>query len=1224
MTARAWIMAIVASCLVLPLLAAPHAAHAVDPSAICSVRFTVGTGKDGLRDDSKEIISLAGQDFVFIDSDGDGEPDANPFHRGGTGDSANAAFTWEARLPVCVPRSAMAGGFTIRHVTESEWADNWDLRTFKVADAGTGHVFFEAGHPGRRLHRFYKNRFQTWNSNSVNPVEEKANAAICRLTFAVTTGFEDGIRDDSTEIIRLAGRPVVFDDSDGDGEPDANPFHRGGTGDHGSATFEWTGTLTPCVPRRDLVRGFEFEHVSRENNYEIDADNWDLAGLVILDADSGRTYFASPPTGDRNLNRFDVNANRIWNTNQARSTSDADADGDGLKDDWEIHGYDGDDDHQVDVNFPEMGADPRHKDVYVELDWEQGRAPTHAGISAVRNAFAAAPVDAGHEADALPPGRTIRGIPAPPNPDGRPGITLHVDAGDRVDPSASEGVPGLTCADGTDNGTDGYVDGSDTDCLSEDAYVEDPPHPATCGNDRDDDGDGRVDADDEDCLIGDRLHPDDRRGGQVLPVAGTCNLGGDYVALRNAGFHPTRRQVFHYGIQAAPPADCPSGGQGETGGNEMIILTLHPGTLMHELGHNLNLRHGGDDDVNCKPNYVSVMNYDHGHGIARVSGGTILDFSPPRLTVGGQARGQAPLPVLREDNLSETAVLDSTDTANRFRFVDSTGRKIPNDLSAPAEWDPTDTVPMPDVNVNTADRVSGDPPECAVDTSGVGTLTGHHDWARVSLPFAHFRDQTGSAASEPELSPTTEEMEIARQADTVTDLGVTLAADHDPVISGTRLVYTATITNHGRNPATSVVLTGTLPANVTYARPDPSCPIAGRTVTCRVGLLPAGASRAVEITVRVNPGTTAALTTRVSADDIKGPDPVSGNDEAVRTTGVVAPAATYPVTIDPTGLSYTDFGVSGHGWHGGRAAKTLSLPPGEYTYLVPVGGEGAVFRVTAEGTVDYDDPGLLAGRGTTTLTARGHAVGFDGTGLSYAALGVSGTGWWDARQVQTLRLFPGPHGYVAAGVTSVPFRVTGGGLIDYDPAYDGMVAGEGTNRLTAHGHAITVDGTGLSYASFGVTAAGHHDARQPRVLRLFPGFHTYIAAGVTMPGPQFRVTAGGLVEVDAEWSERLTGTGTATVVATGLAVTVDATAVTYPHFGVAGTGWRETRVVQPLRLFPGGHTYLASTSSAATPFTVDTAGLVDYASQYDTVFGGRDTGTLRVLGPARAGTGGRP
>jgi hypothetical protein len=32
-------------------------------------------------------------------------------------------------------------------------------------------------------------------------------------------------------------------------------------------------------------------------------------------------------------------------------------------------------------------------------------------------------------------------------------------------------------------------------------------------------------------------------------------------------------------------------------------------TIVHELGHNLFLRHGGDEDTNYMPNYNSVMNY---------------------------------------------------------------------------------------------------------------------------------------------------------------------------------------------------------------------------------------------------------------------------------------------------------------------------------------------------------------------------------------------------------------------------------------------------------------------------------------------------------------------------------------------------------------------------------------------------------------------------------------
>lgn len=38
------------------------------------------------------------------------------------------------------------------------------------------------------------------------------------------------------------------------------------------------------------------------------------------------------------------------------------------------------------------------------------------------------------------------------------------------------------------------------------------------------------------------------------------------------------------------------------------------GTFMHELGHTLGLRHGGADNINCKPNYPSVMNYSRQFG----------------------------------------------------------------------------------------------------------------------------------------------------------------------------------------------------------------------------------------------------------------------------------------------------------------------------------------------------------------------------------------------------------------------------------------------------------------------------------------------------------------------------------------------------------------------------------------------------------------------------------
>jgi hypothetical protein len=94
----------------------------------------------------------------------------------------------------------------------------------------------------------------------------------------------------------------------------------------------------------------------------------------------------------------------------------------------------------------------------------------------------------------------------------------------------------------------------------------------------------------------------------------------------------SRRYIFRYAIRSAQPNTCekPSGGQGELGGNDFIVFNPGGGTIMHELGHPLNLYHGGYENKNCKPNYVGVMNYDLQYGVPSAHGGTILDYSPPR------------------------------------------------------------------------------------------------------------------------------------------------------------------------------------------------------------------------------------------------------------------------------------------------------------------------------------------------------------------------------------------------------------------------------------------------------------------------------------------------------------------------------------------------------------------------------------------------------------------
>jgi len=79
------------------------------------------------------------------------------------------------------------------------------------------------------------------------------------------------------------------------------------------------------------------------------------------------------------------------------------------------------------------------------------------------------------------------------------------------------------------------------------------------------------------------------------------------------------------------------------------------GTFMHELGHNLDLRHGGGDNINNKPNYLSVMNYTWeiaGLFLGRYPGDTDVSAATRVVDYSGLA-----LPDLDENHLDERAGL---------------------------------------------------------------------------------------------------------------------------------------------------------------------------------------------------------------------------------------------------------------------------------------------------------------------------------------------------------------------------------------------------------------------------------------------------------------------------------------------------------------------------------------------------------------------------------------
>ncbi len=92
----------------------------------------------------------------------------------------------------------------------------------------------------------------------------------------------------------------------------------------------------------------------------------------------------------------------------------------------------------------------------------------------------------------------------------------------------------------------------------------------------------------------------------------------EYQGYRSANFAADRQGYFHY-VLMPHRHDTSSGSSGfaEIVGDDMIVsLYCSHGdvsvgnTIMHELGHNLGLHHGGAGDAtNYKPNYNSVMNY---------------------------------------------------------------------------------------------------------------------------------------------------------------------------------------------------------------------------------------------------------------------------------------------------------------------------------------------------------------------------------------------------------------------------------------------------------------------------------------------------------------------------------------------------------------------------------------------------------------------------------------
>lgn len=227
-------------------------------------------------------------------------------------------------------------------------------------------------------------------------------------------------------------------------------------------------------------------------------------------------------------------------------------------------------------------------------------------------------------------------------------------------------------------------------------------------------------------------------GTGTVDAAGNVNYDWTaFNAIKAANFVPTGRvEIFHYALAARQIANFTSVSGGSGPGGVGIIIGLgnftggvgsvdeQTGTLMHELGHDLGLDHGGrGDPVNFKPNYFSVMNYAFGmRGFIR-NGQRVYDYSH-----GGQRDlvESGPYGLDESAGLGPNAAGFQTQHFCPAKGSQPARRIAVADAAGPIDWDCDGVFNEPNVLAD----VNADPKQ---PMNTLGTLVDHDDWSDLTL-----------------------------------------------------------------------------------------------------------------------------------------------------------------------------------------------------------------------------------------------------------------------------------------------------------------------------------------------------------------------------------------------------------------------------------------------------------------------------------------------------------
>ncbi len=641
---------------------------------------------------------------------------------------------------------------------------------------------------------------------------------------------------------------------------------------------------------------------------------------------------------------------------------DVDSDGDALLDGWETRGLDIDGDTNVDVNLPAQGAHPRRHDLFVEVDCLEDRGgdgdlsdetdhthcPTEGSMADVVAGFANAP-----------------GGPQTSNPDGSTGIQLHLDTGPlygggRIVPvNGGAGVTG-SYGDLGGGGTqiaetsanrivdwDGAMGNPATSVYDIKAASFDArrryayryslfahqTNNRKAVNDCTSGWAENAPANDFIVTIG-GLADRDNNG----VVEGPCWTGTGSNGLNDDGDGATDEDPVN------GRDDDADGRTDEDGGNHSVgSRAEQAGTFMHEFGHAVGLDHGGDDVLNNKPNYLSVMNYSfQSCGVPAAPAGA--PAGSPALP-GGCDYSRDALPPL-EERLGSPAAFPGLDECRGLdNGVFGFGRSNWNgnlDGGGAAVFEGVTNCQAPNA-ANVSADANGD--------SALTNLPGYDDWDNIFYPFHTIAEFANGVADPVADEPDPQTIENARRfmsellaPDLTVDKTGPAAAS-----PGDTLQYELALSNRGSGPAFDVTLADD--------KPD------GTRASFDIGFLKAGAGaqRSVSYTVPCTAGDGDVLTdtATTSGVDLLGErERTPANNRDSLSTTVRAPvlelAASASGSVNPGGaitlrLTYENAGAGAAG-----SVRVTAVLPADvyYSAALDLGAGPAPSSVTrhADGT----------------------------------------------------------------------------------------------------------------------------------------------------------------------------------------------------------------------------------------------------------------------------------